>query len=145
MATLDQEDLDLITAAVLVGLGALEVTVSSPVAASGVITIYQADDYATTEARPIRFSVADASHLFGLTAVGAEVRLHLSQATWPASSVTQTAAGYDLTFEVTAAQSAALTMPQPYQLKATLANAHVITLAEGSLTLVQTIPVVSES
>ena len=123
--------------------GAADVTVTSPVAASGTITVYAGDDYASADARAITVTVPDAGHVLGLDDVGAVVKLKATQATWTAPSVASTTDGYTVTFEVTAAQTAAITRTQHYELEATLANGHVVTLAGGSLVARADIPAVS--
>lgn len=121
-----------------------EVTVSSPVAASGTITIYEGDDYSSDEARQISVSVTDASHLFKLDDAEAVVRLKCAQATWVATDVTETETGYLLTFEPDTEDTAEITRPQSYEIEATLANGHVITLARGSIAVVRDIPAIPE-
>ncbi len=115
-------------------LGAASVTVSSPVAASGAVTIERGDDYKVAHGRAVSFSVADSGHALELDNVAAVLRLKCAQATWTASTVTSTAAGYTVIFEPTAAQTAALTVErQTYEVEATLADTSVVTLARGTL------------
>jgi hypothetical protein len=125
-------------------LGAASVTVQSPVAASGAVTIYAGDDYDADHGRQVAFVVADASHALGLDAAQDVVRFKCSQAAWTASTVTSTADGYTVTFEPTATQTAALTIArQAYELEATLADGDVCTLATGTLVVRKNIPAVS--
>lgn len=123
-------------------LGAAEVTVTSPVAASGAVTIYAGDDYAAAHGRSLAFDVADAAHALGLDAPAAVVRFKCRQATWTATSVASTGAGYTVTFEPSAAQTAVVTVRQTYELEAVLADGDVVTLATGALLAVRDIPVV---
>jgi len=123
-------------------LTAASITVTSPVAESGTITIYTGDDYSSDEARQISLAVVDATHLLLLDAVGCTNRLKLGQATWEGTA-TETVAGYTVVWEPTAAQTAAITRSQTYEFEATLANGHVCTLARGQATRVADIPVVT--
>lgn len=126
----------------LTALGAASVTVSNPVADSGIVTLYQGDDYAATHGRSLVFSVADDSHALGLDS--ATVKLKCAQATWTAASVTSTDDGYTVVFEPTAAETAALTAKQQsYELEATLADGDVVTLATGTIATTRDIPEVS--
>jgi hypothetical protein len=121
-------------------LGAASVTVQSPVAESGAVTIYRRDDYDATHGRELSFTVADASHSLALDNVAAVVKLKAEQATWTATSVTSTDTGYALTFEPTAAQTAVLTQKrQAYELEATLADGDTVTLATGTMKVVDDI------
>lgn len=121
-------------------IGTGQAIVQSPVAASGTITVYSGDDYASADSRAITVTVADTGHALGLD--GAVVKLKAAQATWEAASVVSTTDGYTVTFEATAAQTAAVTRAQHYELEATLANGHVVTLAKGSLVTRTNIPAV---
>jgi hypothetical protein len=115
-------------------IGALAVTVTSPVAASGTITIQGGDDYAADDSRAITVAVADPTHAMGLDDAEAVVRIKAVQATWEATGVASTTAGYTVTFEPDSAQTAALTKTrQSYELEAVLADGHVATLATGTL------------
>ncbi len=121
-------------------LGAASVTVTSPVAESGSLTIYQGDDYAAAEGRGLTFNVEDTAHVLGLDDPAAEVRLNLTQASWTATSVTSTASGYTVVFEPSSAETAVLTQDQQYELEATTAAGHIVTLARGIATVVHDIP-----
>jgi len=137
-------DLDPVVDAVNLAVAALQgadVTIISPVAANGTITIYAGDDYAADHGREIAFAVADATHALALAAAGTETRLKCTQATWDSASVTSTTDGYVVTFEPTHDQTAALShRSQPYELEATLADGGVVTLATGGITLTKDIP-----
>jgi hypothetical protein len=117
--------------------GAATVTIASPVAAGGLVTLHAGDDYSAEHARSINFHVTDAAHALGLDNVAAVVRFKATQATWAAVSVGSDATGYLVSFEATAEQTALLTLTrQPYELEATLADGDVVTLARGNLTVV---------
>lgn len=121
-------------------IGTLSVTVTSPVASSGAITIYAGDDYDAAHGREISLAVTDATHALGLDDPAAVVSLKCPQATWTGTAVS-TAGGYTVTFEPTAAQTAVLTIArQTYELEATLADGDVVTLATGTLTVHADIP-----
>ncbi len=129
-----------IAAAVATALGALTVEVTSPVAGSGEVTIYQGDDYHSDEARQLSFTIADANHLLALDEDGAKAYFKCVQATWEADSITQTDAGWLVLFGPTAAQTAELTHSQDYELEVLSGNGHVITRSTGTLTLIRDIP-----
>ena len=115
-------------------IGALTVTVTSPVAADGTITIYPGDDYLAAHGRGLSVLIADPTHAMVLDAVGTVVTLKTAQTSWPATSATSTTAGYTVLIEATAAQTALLTAEsQSYVIEAEFADHHVITLASGSL------------
>ncbi len=79
-----------------------------------------------------------------LDADGVVVRLKSTQATWTAKGVTETADGYLIAFEPTAADTRALTIPrQPYELEARLADGDVVTLTVGTLVCEPDIPAVT--
>jgi hypothetical protein len=119
------------------------VTVTSPLTAAGNLTVYQGDDYAASEARSVAFLVADSGHALGLDGGTVVVKVKCPQATWTASSVASTTPGYTVTFTLTHAQTAALTMSsQRYELEATLANGHICTLATGLIKTTKDVPVV---
>jgi hypothetical protein len=115
-------------------IGSLAVTVTSPVAASGTITIQTGDDYNAEDSRAITVAVADPTHALDLDDAEAVVRIKAVQATWEATGVVSTTPGYTVTFELTAAQTGVLTTSrQSYELEAVLANSNVVTLATGTL------------
>ena len=120
-------------------IGALAVTITSPVAASGTITVYAGDDYDSGDSRAITASVAVAD-VPSLT--GATVLLKCAQATWTATSCTSDGSNWTITFEPAAAETAALKGRQSYELEATLASGHVVTLATGTLVAVADIPAI---
>lgn len=121
-------------------LGAANITVTAPVAASGTVTLYQGDDYDAAHGRGVAFAVADDVHALGLDAVGAVVSFKCAQATWTGTA-TETEAGYTLVFEPTAAQTGALTMRrQGYEVEAVLADGDVVTLATGTLAVERDVP-----
>jgi len=121
-------------------IGALAVTVRSPVASSGTITLYAGDDYDATHGRSVDFSVAvaDVPDLAGAT-----VNLKAKQATWTATACTSDGTDWTIVVEPDAAGTAALTWTQQsYELEATLADGDVVTLATGMLIVVKDIPAV---
>ncbi len=118
-------------------LGAATVTVTSPVAKGGRLIIYQGDDYSAAEGRGIVMNVKDATHSLRLDDQEAEVRLNTRQVTWTATSVTTTADGYMIVFEPTSAETVVLTGDQPYELEATTAAGHIVTLACERIELIR--------
>lgn len=121
-------------------IGALAVTISSPVATSSDITLYGGDDYKAAHSRAVTVLVDDDTHLLGLDDPLAVVRIKCSQATWTAVSAVSTDTGYTVTFELTAAQTAAITHNrQNYEVEAVLADGDVVTLATGTLISVRDI------
>lgn len=125
-------------AAVQSELGAVSVTIQSPVAAAGAVTVYQGDDYDATHGREMSFAVADSGHALGLDDVASVVAFKCKQAVWTATAVTSTTTGYAVTFEPTAAETGALTTQvQDYELEATLADKDVVTLTRGTLYVVR--------
>ena len=139
---------NILGAQLLAALAAAEVTVTSPVATDGSLTIYQGDGYLAAKNRQITFAVVDASHYLNLDDATCEVQLRLMQATWTPESVTQTEAGYTIVFEPTFAETAALTaLRQQYQLRAVYATdgtqTDEATLATGTATLTKEIPEVT--
>jgi hypothetical protein len=115
-------------------IGAAAVTVSSPVAISGTVTLHAGDDYDAAHGRAVEFAVADETHALGLDDAEAVVSFKATQATWTATSVTETADGYTVAFEPDAADTAALTLQrQSYELEAVLADGDTVTLATGTL------------
>jgi hypothetical protein len=124
-------------------IGTLEVTVSSPVATSGDITLYSGDDYAAAHGRALGFLIADPTHALGLTVGLNYLYLKCSQATWLYTAVTLTTPGYTVAFTLTAAQTAAITnQRQDYELEAILADGDIVTLATGTLNRVGDIPAI---
>lgn len=116
-------------------IGAVSVTVSSPVAETGTVTIYQSADYDADDSRSIQLTYTDVPDLTGAT-----VELRCSQATWTAKDVAETDDGFTVTFELTSTETAALTVVrQSYQVWATLASGHLIPLSGGTLVVVRAI------
>lgn len=120
-------------------IGSLAVTVTSPVAASGTITLSANDDYHTAHGRSIPFDIDDPTHALGLDDVDASVELRCSQATWTATAV-ETTDGYHVEFEI---PHAGLTRSGHYQLKCLLADGDVVTKAKGEIVLERDIPAVA--
>ncbi|NLX20692.1 MAG: hypothetical protein GXY55_03335, partial [Phycisphaerae bacterium] len=121
-------------------LGSLSVTVASPVGSGGTITIHAGDDYLDAEGRSIAFTIADATHTYLLDDGTAVVKFKSAQATWTATSITSTAGGYIVKFEPDAADTAAVTYKQGYEVEATLTSTSVVTLCTGNLAVVRDIP-----
>jgi hypothetical protein len=139
----DQSALAALIAAValqITGLGALAITVQSPVASSGTITIYRGDDYVAAEGTAIAVTVA-VSGAPDLT--GATIKLKLDEATWTATACTSDGTDWTITFEPDATATAALTVgAQQYELEATLASGSVRTLSRGTTIVAKDIPAV---
>lgn len=140
----DTDVADVLAALALVKLktdtiGAAAVTVVSPVAACGTITVNAGDDYAAADGRAITFTVpvADVPDL-----TGAVVKLKCTQATWTAATCTSDGTNWTITFTPTKTQTAALTIGhQDYELEAVLAtNLRVVTIATGTLVSERDIP-----
>ena len=126
-------------------IGALEVTVTSPVAADGTVTVYAGDSYPADTGRSITIQVADPTHAFGLDGVDATVQLRAVEFTWEASSVVSNAAGYLVTFEPTIAQTSVLRIStQDYKLIVTYDGTpdDATTIQDGTALTVRDIPVV---
>jgi len=130
-------------------IGAVSVTVTSPAAADGTLTLEQGDSYPAARSRSITMAVADQTHALLLDVADCTVYLRGSQFTWEAASVTETVAGYDVVFEPTVAQTAALTIQrQTYKLIACYDNADpasddATTIERGTVVLAKDIPAVS--
>jgi hypothetical protein len=125
----------------ITALGALEITVQSPVASTGTITVYQGDDYVSAESTSITVTVA-VTGAPDLT--GAGVYLKLYEATWTATSCTSDGTDWTIVFEPTAEETAVLkAVNQRYELEAVLASGSVRTLASGLVELVKDIPSVT--
>jgi len=116
-------------------IGAVSVTVTSPVAESGAITLYQSADYNAEDGRSIDILIAVSS--VGADLTGATVKIHANDATFTANAVDVVDADYRLRFEYTYAETAALTAgSQDYQLLATLSpSGRHIPLGEGELSV----------
>jgi len=125
-------------------IGTASALVISPVGPEGVITLRQGDDYRASHGRSIPIPVADPDHKLQLDADGVVVRLKSTQAVWTATDITPTDDGYIVTFQPTAADTAALTITgQPYELEARLADGDVVTPAVGTLICERDIPAVT--
>ena len=110
------------------------ISVVSPVAADGTITIYPGDDYLAAHGHGLSLLIADPTHALVLDGVGVVLTLKTAQSSWAATSVTSTATGYTIVIEATAAHTLLLTAEsQSYVLEAEFADHHVITLASGNL------------
>lgn len=131
-------------------IGALSVTVTSPVAASGTITIEQGDSYPAGRSRAIDVNVDDVAHVKGLDDETVTVYLLATQFTWEAASVTETAGGYLVRFEPTIVETAALALlsdRQSYKLKAFINNVtptidDAETIQRGAVVMNRDIPAV---
>lgn len=124
----------------ITALGALAITVQSPVAESGVITIYQGNDYVTAEGTALLITVAVAG---APDLTGATVRLKLIQDTWVATACTSDGTNWTIAFEPDKTEAAALSVgAQPYELEATLASGSVRDLSNGTAIVVRDIPIV---
>jgi len=118
-------------------IGSLSVSVTSPVATDGTISIVPGDDYFAADGRSIDIAVTGASYtLVGATGISLAIRLKrssLTLLTLTGSAISSTT----LRFEPTAAQTALLAddTVYDYQVQATiLATSHVTTVQEGALT-----------
>lgn len=107
------------------------VTVVSPVADSGTVTLYAGDDYDDAHGRALTFSLA-VSGVPDLTA--ATVVMKTQESSWTATSCTSDGTDWIVLFEPTAADTAALgNLRQTYEVEATLSDGDVATLATGTL------------
>lgn len=125
-------------AAKLDRIGSGSATVSSPVATTGTVTIYQGDDYATADGRELSWSIDGAPDLTGAT-----VTLTIDSRNIDAITITcsVTNAG-DPTQLVVAELSdtdtaALLTEITKYDLSAELANGSMVTLARGTIVVMK--------
>ena len=127
-------------AAVQTTLLGSEVTVTSPLATDGTIMLCQGDTYDSDETRAIVFSLTGQPNLTSATATlllswGVD-SLALTGVITNAGQTTQT-----ITVELTAAQTATLPVTGiTYALKATLANAHVVTMQTGRVIVSAALP-----
>jgi len=130
-------------------IGSADLAVTSPVTMTDEIEIVAGDDYLDADGRALTWSDDD---WIGPDLTGATIELRLlatsdydagtGTATTYAGSVTVVGSAVTITVGLTAAQTAALSGSPPadevnyhYQLVATLANASIVTLAEGSITV----------
>ena len=117
-----------------------EVTVTSPLATDGTIMLLQGDTYDSDETRAIVFSLTGQPNLTSATATllfswGVD-SLALTGVITNAGQATQT-----ITVELTATQTATLPVTGiTYALKATLANAHVVTMQTGRVIVSAALP-----
>jgi hypothetical protein len=127
-------------------VGSATLTVQSPVATSGAVTIYRGDDYATADGRQLSFTVA--SYSGPSLAGGATTFALITKANFDrgldtkALSVAATVTGtttLTITVDLTAAQTAALAAnpnqvyTYVYQIRSTTSAARKVTLAQGNL------------
>lgn len=107
-------------------LSGIEVTIVSPIAANGrQLTLKQGDDYLAADGRALEFSSASWPDL-----TGAAIRFDIGDDFTTAGEVSGETA---LQIELTSAQTAALkSNSQPFEIEATLANGHVVTLVRGT-------------
>jgi hypothetical protein len=119
-------------------IGALAVTIQSPVATDGTVTLFQSADYDSDDARSVDFTIPVAG-CPDLT--GATVKLHVDEATFTAASVATVGTDYVVSFEYTDTETEALTAGvQDYQVWATLTgSARRIPLQTGEATVVKLI------
>lgn len=113
------------------GLGALGVTVTSPVASDGTLTIVQGDDYLAADGASIDFSFTGLTYsLVGASSVKLTLR-HRNTGT--ITTVTGSVLGASsCRFEPTATVTDALTVGEyDYDVQAVLANTHVRTPLRG--------------
>ena len=130
---------DAIAAVQTILLGS-EVTVTSPLSTDGTIMLLQGDTYDSDETRAIVFSLTGQPNLTSATATlllswGVD-SLAVTGVITNAGQTTQT-----ITVELTAAQTATLPVTGiTYALKATLANAHVVTMQTGRVIVSAALP-----
>ena len=126
-------------------IGTVSVTVTSPVAESGDIELYESADYDAEDSRQVDIDIAT-SGVPDLT--GATVTMRTRDVTWTAVSVTAVTVDavdyWRVRFEYDSDDTAALTASQGYQLWATLAvSERAVPLVRGMIELVPAIPVVA--
>jgi hypothetical protein len=120
-------------------IGSLSVTITSPVATDGTVTIEQGDSYDVAGAAIVA-TIAKADLAYSLT--GATVKLKTQQATIT-GAVSDDATNWYLTFSPTSTQTAALTVvTSAYEIEATLADSKVKTVQRGTLRVNRDIPAV---
>ena len=111
-------------------IGAVSVTITSPVAASGAITVLRGDDYLLVDGRELSFTGTNWPSIIGATVV---LRVLTPTVTSYSATVTGAAACY---VALTDTQTEALTPGvYSYDLQATLSNASVVTLQQGTFTV----------
>ena len=115
-------------------IGTLEVTVSSPVAESGDITVYAGDDYSDSDGRELSFAVTAAT-IPSLT--NADVYLISGLVRWQADSCALVGSDWVIDFTPTAAQTRRMRYGRRrYVLQAVLDAGRTLTLASGSMNVV---------
>ena len=135
-------------------LGTASITVSSPVATDGEVTIYRGDDYKDADGRALQFTVANYT---GPSLAGATTSFYLiPRANYErgdgtaALTVTATVTGtttLTVKVELTATQTAALAAVAEgkgwnyrYQIRSVTSTTRKLTLAEGEMTVYQDVP-----
>lgn len=110
-------------------IGAGAVTVLSPVTADGDLTICAGDDYLAADGRDVRFSIPTANLP---TLAGGSVKLKARSFTWTAARITSDHDAWLVSFDLTAEQTVHAS-PSGFELEATTADGHVVTLSTGTL------------
>ena len=128
-------------------IGTGQAIVISPITPNGTITIEQGDSYRAGRSRAIDVNVDDVAHARGLDAENVTVYLLATQFTWTATSVTETVPGYQVRFEPSIVQTAAVLRGQSYKLKACIDNVaptddDAETIQRGKVVLNRDIPAV---
>jgi hypothetical protein len=134
-----------ISATVLAGIGSGRITVNNPIAANNVLTLVQGDSYFAADGRALDFSstswpvLTDAEIVFTANTEGDSIEVE-------GSVITPTGATKTIRVELDDADTEALTVGNSiykYDVQATLANGHIITLVRGEMTVLaqQTTPV----
>lgn len=122
-------------------LAGASITLVSPVAASADVTLYAGDDYASSEARALVWTLTGAPDLTGATVTWL--------AAWHSGTLSQAGvvsdageAAQTVTVQLTDTQTAALPAAEivRYDLGATLANGNKVTLARGAVRVVGDMP-----
>lgn len=125
-------------------IAAGDITMVSPVSATGDVTLYEADSYDADESRSLDWSTTDAgtwptltSATIALKAVHGQTGKTISAS---GSVVTPTGATKQVRVELAPADTAGKPIGEyDYQVIATLTNSHVVTLEAGTLTLTERI------
>lgn len=120
-----------------IGSGGITFTITSPLSTDGTITIVRGDDYRMADGRSIVFTFTGQPSLSGATVVLSAISNRTG--TKGLASVVGTVSGSaTVTFELTSTQTSNLetgTDAYTFDVQATLADAHIITLVTGSLTV----------
>lgn len=137
-AFVDTTDVQVITAAQadpVSALAGVSVTVTSPVASNGDVTVYQGDDQQAVDSRSLDWSASNWPDLTGasIVLVGDFVANAVHTISATGSVTTPTGSGKAVRVELTSTQTDAL-KPGAWtiQVIATLANGHVVTLVGGT-------------